>query len=470
MKRIVFMAFCLVCFLRAYAGDMSNSIEYSQLYIIGDATEVSWDIGKAPELTKISDGVFEWTGKLEGGKDFKFMNTRQFHKHIVSAQANQTLELGKTYALNFFANWALSSEQDFKFKVAETGEYTLIVDLQSMRVGMKPKADPIVYPDKFYATGSALDNKVVELHNLYSVEFKDVLSLKPGNLKLMDTPTETKETTYYGPRFDDVDITFGSDYNAVLQPFKDASIKGWSVSVTGDYTFYIQNDNHAAYARLFKPCKVLYLVGGCCELAWNYWDASNCFFAPNPGNPEEMVWEGELRKGWEGINNPNANKDDPDRFKILTAPDWNSVTYHPYVEDALAEGESGARVTGGPDWKWKISKNGKYRLTLNTKTEVLKCEYLEPVEQTADENAGSVTVEHSIERAASVAVYTDANTIMVRSNEPVDVNVYALNGSIIAKATYVKDGIVASGLTAGIYVINTKGKSVNETKKIMVSN
>lgn len=472
MKRILFIAFLLIGMSRTYAGDMSNSIEYSQLYIIGEATEASWDLGKAPGLTRISDGVFEWTGKLEGGKEFKFINTREFHKHIVSAKATPTIEIGKTYPLNFFANRGLPNEQDLKFKIVETGEYTIIVDLQSMRMAVKPKVNAITYPDKFYATGSALDNKVIELHNMNSIEFKDVLSLKPGHLKLMNTPEETETTMYYVPRFEDVDITFGLGYNTSLQSSKDSLLKGWSITLAGDYTLYIGiNDSHSAYARLFKPCKVLYLVGGCCEFAWNYWDESNCLFVPNPNNPEEMVWEGELRQGWESQINPDANTNEPNKFKILTAADWNSETYHPYIEDSAAEGESDARITGGADWKWSISRDGKYRLTLNTKTEILRCEYLGMAEETTNEKVNSNISDKCVRQVSAITVYTNANAIMVRSsNEPVDVNVYTLNGNIIAKATNVKDDIVASDLIAGIYVINTKGKSVNETKKIIVVN
>ncbi len=116
---------------------------------------------------------------------------------------------------------------------------------------------------------------------------------------------------------------------------------------------------------MFKPSNVLYLVGGCCELKWNYWDANSCRFYPDPNRPEVMVWEGELRIGWD------ETADEPNKFKILTAQDWFRATYHPYVSDALAEGKTDARISGGDDLKWTISRDGYYRLELNTMTEEL---------------------------------------------------------------------------------------------------
>ena len=90
--------------------------------------------------------------------------------------------------------------------------------------------------------------------------------------------------------------------------------------------------------------------------------------------------------------------DEPDKFKILTAQDWFRDTYHPYVADVPAIGESSARISGGDDLKWTIEKDGMYRLELNTRTEVLKGVYLGPsgtVEIPGKQNAGIEAVDTS---------------------------------------------------------------------------
>lgn len=383
MKRGTLMSFLVACVLPAFGQDLSNSIEYGQLYIVGDATGAAWDLGSADEMRKIAEGVFEWTGHLAGGKEFKFMNTREaWHKHIVASESGVTVGKGEAYRLNFYADWGLDGSLDLKFRMAETGEYTVVVDLTAMRMTVTEPARTAQWPDKFYLTGTSVDNQVVEVPNCFGAEFKKVVSLKPGNIKLMDTPSETDATTYYVPRFSDVDVTYGDGFYSPLYSTGDKAANGWSVAVAGDYSIYLDILRETYLCRRYKPAQVLYLVGGCCERGWNYWDESNCLFLPDPANPEVMVWEGELRIGWEkrpGSDGSLTDPEEPDKFKILTAKDWFLDTYHPYVADAPAVGESAARISGGYDLKWTIEKDGVYRLELDTKTEVLKGTYLGPV-------------------------------------------------------------------------------------------
>ena len=91
----------------AAAADMSNSMELSRLYIIGDATPYQWNIGETPEMDRIAEGVFRWSGKLEGGREFKFLNARDFHKHIFGTSCRQSVSAGSTYTLTYVADWAL---------------------------------------------------------------------------------------------------------------------------------------------------------------------------------------------------------------------------------------------------------------------------------------------------------------------------------------------------------------------------
>lgn len=312
MKKYVFllMIMSLICPVKALGG-MSNSIEYTQLYIIGDAVATGWDLGQAPDMTSIAPGVLEWTGELNGGKEFKFMNTREaWHKHIVATASGITAEPEASYSLAFYADWTLDGSKDCKFKVAESGKYTITVDLNSMKMRLCKTAAATAWADKFYLTGTAVDNRVIELSEYHNAEFKGSFSCKPGFLKLMNTESETAETKYFVPRFQEVDITFGEGYYSPLYS-ADKSANGWSVSVAGDYNIYLDKNSETYLARMFKPSNVLYLVGGCCELKWNYWDANSCRFYPDPNRPEVMVWEGELRIGWD------ETADEPNKFKII---------------------------------------------------------------------------------------------------------------------------------------------------------
>lgn len=407
MKNLSLIATFLAIGMSAYAGDMSNSIELTQLYIVGDATATSWDLGNADELNRIDEGVFEWTGRLTGGKDFKFMNSRDgWHKHIVATEAGMEAKKGNEYLLDFYADWGLDGKKDCKFHVAETGDYTVIVDLNSMRMTLTEPVDTPEWPERFYLTGTALDNKVVEIPDCHGVEHKATVYLKAGTVKLMDTPTESKNTHYYRPVFEDIEVSFGSGYHTPLFE-SDGSAAGWNVTLEDYYMVYLDNSSHTYRFKRHVPARNLYLVGGCCERAWNYWDDSNCKFIPDPENPDIMVWEGELRIGWEkktGDDGKRIDPDEPDKFKILTAQDWFRDTYHPYVADVPAEGNTEARITGGDDVKWSISRDGVYRLELNTKTEILTGAFVRPVqEDNISGESGIGSVKNAEDETAAVA-------------------------------------------------------------------
>lgn len=372
--------------LSASAG-MSNSMELTQLYIVGDATATAWDLGNADELHRIDKGVFLWTGTLTADKDFKFMNSRDgWHKHIVATQANTEVSITGEYPLNFYANWALDGSLDCKFHVAETGTYTIFVDLNSMRMTITNPLTEATWPDEFYLTGSSVDNKVIEIPNQYEIEHKASIYLKPGEVKLIDTPTISETTHYYRPIFEDIDVTFGNDYYTPLFEYDGSAGCAWNVTVEGYYNVYLDNKSHTYLFRKSTPAKVLYLVGGCCEKAWNYWAESNCKFQQSADDPDVMVWEGELRIGWEKKDD-GSDPDEPNKFKILTAQDWVRDTYHPYIADATAEGSSGARISGGDDLKWTISADGYYRLELNTRTEILTGTLITPSSESLPQNS-----------------------------------------------------------------------------------
>ena len=124
------------------------------------------------------------------------------------------------------------------------------------------------------------------------------MTCKPGNVILMDTPERGENTRYFVPMFEDVDLSFGKGYAANMGVTTDPAAKGWSVSAAGDYIVYISCSDNKYQGKKHAPRKYVYIVGGCCELPWNYWDESNNCFSPNPENANELVWEGELATVW----------------------------------------------------------------------------------------------------------------------------------------------------------------------------
>lgn len=130
-------------------------------------------------MDRINDGVFKWEGELKGNEEFKFLNTRSWYKNVLSATPDVMVELAKTYNLDFYAAWDLNGK-DWKFKMPKTGDYCIIVDLRNMKMSVSEKDNELQCPSKMYVTGSAVDNQVIELQDMYGVEFKKSISCKPG--------------------------------------------------------------------------------------------------------------------------------------------------------------------------------------------------------------------------------------------------------------------------------------------------
>lgn len=449
MRRLELTCAIILSAFAANAQDLSNSIEYSQLYIVGPATTTGWSDTQALEMRKIDNGVFEWEGELKGAEEFKFLNTKSWYKNVLSAAPDVTVELSKSYNLDFYAAWDLNGK-DWKFKMPQTGDYRVIVDLRNMKMSVTEATSGVPSAEKLYVTGSAVDNQIIELNDMYDVEFKKTVSCKPGNVLLINTPQISDKTVYYGPMYDDVDLSFGKGMTSGMKAV-DKDSRGWSVATKGDYTLYVDKNNMAYQGRKFTPRPVLYIVGGCCELNWNYWDESNKRFIPNPDSPEELIWQGELRVGQE---------EEPNKFKILTAESWTEETYHPYVADMLAEGLSDARISGGDDLKWTIAKDGIYRLTVNTKDETLKSEYLGASTEEATPSNGNNSASVSEVNAATHRVYVSDNRIYADVEQASEVMVCNLMGQTVSSLGNHISGPVTGQLSSGIYLVTINGETV----------
>lgn len=460
MKKISLFLAVFFCSLPIFAG-MSNSIEYTQLYIVGSAVAGGWDYNATP-MSRIDNGVFTWTGTLKANEPFKFMNSNDgWHKHIVATTKDELINIGEIHHLDFYANWALPDALDNKFKVDKTGEYVITVDLRNMSVALSKPLPAETYPDKYYVTGSALDNQVIEMNRIENFEFKQSLKCKAGNIILMDTPVKGENTRYFTPVFEDVDLSFGKGYASKLGVTTDADVRGWSASVPGDYILYISCKNNTYIGRKHAPRKALYITGGCCEYPWDYVHDEVCAFAPDPENPDVLIWEGELRIGW--VN----TAPEPNRFKILTDKDWNSENYHPYIADTPAEGTLPIRTTDGDDFKWTIKQDGLYRISVNTRTETMTVEYLSAPQSApgTDSKPAGINTTDNDEVVLSCG---DRKIELLYSPEPVDVTVINVAGTVISQKNGLTKGTVTGNLSAGVYMISVNGASVCKLYKIII--
>lgn len=104
------------------------SDEITALYIVGSASPAGWDRDTAPQLTDAGNGIFTWAGSLKAG-DFKFVTARNSWNSLCAAEPDTpvTLSTAMTAAIN-----AEGGDKDYKWVIAEDGDYTLTVNLEAM--------------------------------------------------------------------------------------------------------------------------------------------------------------------------------------------------------------------------------------------------------------------------------------------------------------------------------------------------
>ncbi|MDR1683206.1 MAG: SusF/SusE family outer membrane protein [Candidatus Symbiothrix sp.] len=133
---------------------LKMSIEFTDLplpeslRIIGNAIDTEWDLGSAPEMTEIAEGIFLWRGALYSTGEFKFITEHGWNNTLNAVDGDKELETGKRYALSY--RLLESDFGDSKFKVTESGNYMIVVDFNAMKL----KFMPYNY-EQLYIAGSA---------------------------------------------------------------------------------------------------------------------------------------------------------------------------------------------------------------------------------------------------------------------------------------------------------------------------
>lgn len=132
-SRLIGLAIC-------FAGAIGMSAAtYDNLFIVGNACEAGWSPEKAMQMEKTADGVFTWSGALSAVANdqerFKFLVQRGWDPCItcrLDVNSHQMVNPGEECDL--FVRENGNQGFDNAFQVPETGEYSIVVDLNSMKM------------------------------------------------------------------------------------------------------------------------------------------------------------------------------------------------------------------------------------------------------------------------------------------------------------------------------------------------
>lgn len=148
--------------LKITTGESSTNPEPGtvSLYLIGAGTSAQWDLAKALPFT-YENGVYTWTGELTANSEaFKILTSNTVWEPAYVAETDQFVVVpGKDIDLYYREKFGENqyTRDDNKFKITESGEYTIKVTLGGDNSGsmiVTKKSDP-VYAATITADASA---------------------------------------------------------------------------------------------------------------------------------------------------------------------------------------------------------------------------------------------------------------------------------------------------------------------------
>ena len=311
------------------------------LYLIGDAAPNGWDNNNAEPLQpSLSEpGVFTYRGQLRAG-EYKFITSLGSFLPSYNKGANSTTLVYRTE----------DSEPDEKFVNTSQGMYDVRVDLLNLNISVTAASTPPY--SRLWLLGDAVptgwnidqpSEMRVDSSNLFVFTYNEILAA--GEFKI---PVSTGDfgTDYYmplanHPALSETGVQLVSNGNPDLK---------WQITNPGPYKIRLDLQNLKIDIKPFTPYTQIWMVGDASPVGWNI--NSPQLLTPTPGNPYEFSYTGPLSAG---------------EFKLpLATGDWGCDYFMP-VLNGSGPGSTQMKwvASGSPDFKWRITEAGNYKVTIN---------------------------------------------------------------------------------------------------------
>lgn len=328
----------------------------SVLYIFGDATSTGWSLDAMEEMKRVDNGIFTWTGKLLGGKSFKFAVQKDFIP---------TYNKGGEGKLVYRATY---DDPDESFSVAETGNYKVDVNLLDLTISVTVSEAETPLFDSMYLIGNMTGWGFEPL----TVDPIDPFLFRLG--KFFDQGGDFKFGTANGSW----ENNFKAPYaNAPYTESKTVFVSGfdpddkWNlqdseINKAYKICFDIRKDRERMLMSEFVPYEMIYLVGSASPAGWDLGNATEMI----PGDDAyTFTWEGQLVEG-------------ELKFTCDKQSDWNGAWFMASESGKAPAGEIEQMLfidkssdwcksqyleigIGDLDYKWNITEAGTYVITLD---------------------------------------------------------------------------------------------------------
>lgn len=326
----------------------------TQLYIVGDATPVGWDITNAIELTAstVQRRVFIYEGSLVNG-NFKFaVNTDDcFCQDFYTKDADDD-------SIIIFNEGG--SGDDYQWTITEEGDYRITVDLLEKTIAIDkaetPKFDNLWIVGDATESGWNVDTPVAftqHVENPFLFEYEG--NFAPGEFKILAGSLGDFCGQWYRP-FENGQAPTNGSVNQNSGCEADAN---WRVTeeMAGRYRISLNTaDNTINFEAV-----LLYIIGDGGPNGWN-------IATPGPMSYDngDFVYNGAL-----GAENPTGE------FKISKFKgDWCLGDWINPANPSQSISDTGFIFTvdcEGPDNKWQLQQGeaGDYEIRINLDTEVM---------------------------------------------------------------------------------------------------
>lgn len=213
---------------------------------------------------------------------------------------------------------------------------------------------------ELWITGSAVPGGTQKLIKVSDNDFKYAGRLQAGELRISTAKKMRKGACYLAPNQLDANIVNkGIGYSESV----DVKNATWQVVVSEDrYRFHIDTEKKQLRGELFQPWGELFLAGGATEVGWKA-EGHMLLMKQSMDNPCVWIWEGDLKQ--------HPEVEEPGSFKFQGQDRWHPKSIHPYVQGTDILKDARFR-TGGPDTKWTLSHDGRYRIKVDLFNETIE--------------------------------------------------------------------------------------------------
>jgi hypothetical protein len=212
-----------------------------------------------------------------------------------------------------------------------------------------------------WITGSAVPGGAQKLEKVADNDYKYAGRLNAGELRVATAKKPRKGTSFFSPVLMDANLV---NKGIAYCETTDAKAPAWQVVVSEDrYRLHVYTDRKELRGEIFQPWGELFIAGGATEAGWK--EGKMLLMKQDLNNPCLWTWEGELKR--------HPEVEEPTSFKFQGQDRWYPKNLHPYRQGTDVLQDRRLR-TGGDDTKWEISRDGRYRITVDLFHETIQAD------------------------------------------------------------------------------------------------